>query len=280
MGIEPVVHELDQILVSQFRFAHQGEAIVAEPMVDTLPAWVRDEIELIRSAIAGESAKFAQGDLDVACPQLDRVVQVAILAAVPDLDGPAVTRSLLSDAHAFRVVAVSPEWRCSRGSDPLVASLVAAILLLQPFTQGFHEFVESAHRFYLCEFFLAKHGDGRPRTLGPSARRELELREWKGNARELENTIERALALSDGSELDVSDLPQGPEGSVEAELPTSDSLARMAREETPLKELEDRYIDAVLEHTQGNRVQAARILGIDRKTLYRRQRQREEEAAD
>jgi DNA-binding NtrC family response regulator len=132
----------------------------------------------------------------------------------------------------------------------------------------------------LVEFFLAKHGGGETRSVTPAALRELELRDWKGNARELENTIERALALSDASELEVADLPPGPEGSPDAEIPAGSSLARMAREELALKDLEDRYIDAVLEHTQGNRVKAARILGIDRKTLYRRQRQRDEEAGD
>jgi len=132
----------------------------------------------------------------------------------------------------------------------------------------------------LVEFFLAKHGGGETRGVTPAAQRELELRDWKGNARELENTIERALALSDASELEVADLPPGPEGSPDAEIPAGSSLTRMAREELALKDLEDLYIDAVLEYTQGNRVKAARILGIDRKTLYRRQRQRDEETED
>jgi DNA-binding NtrC family response regulator len=132
----------------------------------------------------------------------------------------------------------------------------------------------------LVEFFLEKHGGGVTRAITPAAQRELELREWKGNARELENTIERALALSDSNELDLTDLPPGQNGAPEAEAPAGSSLARMAREELALKDLEDRYIDAVLEHTHGNRVKAARILGIDRKTLYRRQRQRGDEVED
>ena len=54
-----------------------------------------------------------------------------------------------------------------------------------------------------------------------------------------------------------------------------DLLRRLAQNRVPLRELQDRYIDEVLSLTAGNKVRAARILGIDRKTLYRRAERRD-----
>jgi two-component system response regulator AtoC len=122
----------------------------------------------------------------------------------------------------------------------------------------------------LVEAFLRKHGDGHPRRLSPTAMDRILAQPWKGNARELENAIERALALSDSEEIGPEELPLGAsEGSAAAS--SSDVLVRSAAQrKMTLRELENLYIDEILSLTGGNKVQAARILGIDRKTLYRR----------
>ncbi|NOY13064.1 MAG: sigma-54-dependent Fis family transcriptional regulator [Deltaproteobacteria bacterium] len=91
---------------------------------------------------------------------------------------------------------------------------------------------------------------------------------WPGNVRELHNVIERALALSCHDLLTVEDLPdqvRHPDG--EAPLPAS-----LVEPGTilPLEEMERRYIHQVLDRLDGNRSLAARLLGIDRKTLYRK----------
>jgi two-component system response regulator PilR (NtrC family)/two-component system response regulator HydG len=121
----------------------------------------------------------------------------------------------------------------------------------------------------LAEAFLRKHADDRPRRLTPSAIERLQRCKWEGNARELENVIERALALCDGAEIGVADLPIEKEG--DAQVSDAVSLVQEALDrQLKLAELEDLYIDRVLEHTRGNKVHAARILGINRRTLYRR----------
>ncbi len=121
----------------------------------------------------------------------------------------------------------------------------------------------------LVDAFLARHADGRRRTVSPEAMQRLCSAEWRGNGRELENLIERALALSDRDELQPEDLPlEGREarltGSVEAKL-RSASMRGLT-----LEELQDLYIEEILEQHGGNKVHAAAALGIDRKTLYRR----------
>ncbi len=90
---------------------------------------------------------------------------------------------------------------------------------------------------------------------------------WPGNVRELRNVIERAVALTEFDKLVVDDLPEHIRDYQQSKL-TIDSLN--PDELQPLEAIERRYIRHVLESVQGNRTEAARILGIDRKTLYRR----------
>jgi DNA-binding NtrC family response regulator len=126
----------------------------------------------------------------------------------------------------------------------------------------------------LAEAFLRKHSEDRARRLTPAALARLQRCAWEGNARELENVIERALALSDATEIGPEDLPLPSEGA--ASPSDSKGLLREALDrQLTLSELEDLYIDRVLEHTRGNKVHAARILGINRRTLYRRGERRE-----
>lgn len=89
---------------------------------------------------------------------------------------------------------------------------------------------------------------------------------WPGNVRELENVIERAVTLSHGEVIGADDLPiqvQGARGDRRI-------LDEAAERTLPLHEVEKEYIVKILEKTGGNKYQAAHVLGIDRKTLYRK----------
>ncbi|HXV37291.1 MAG TPA: sigma-54 dependent transcriptional regulator [Myxococcota bacterium] len=122
----------------------------------------------------------------------------------------------------------------------------------------------------LAKAFVAKHSGKRARAISSNGLRFLAAFPWKGNARELENAIERALALSERDEIDVEDF-RLEAGAREGREISPAALAHAAAEDRlTLRELEDRYIQEVMRITDGNKVHAARILGIDRKTLYRR----------
>jgi two-component system response regulator HydG len=88
---------------------------------------------------------------------------------------------------------------------------------------------------------------------------------WPGNVRELLNCIERAVALTRFEEITVDDLPER----IRAYRRTPLVLAADADELVTLDELERRYVTRVLEAVGGNKSSAARVLGLDRTTLYR-----------
>lgn len=97
------------------------------------------------------------------------------------------------------------------------------------------------------------------------ARRWLLSYAWPGNVRELANRIERAVALTDHDTLLLEDFSLAPRP-----LGNDDLLATVALRELPLAEVERAYVQHVFDLVHGNKSRAARILGIDRKTLYRK----------
>ncbi len=119
----------------------------------------------------------------------------------------------------------------------------------------------------LIEHFLEKYSmDGLNLEIASDTLAILTAYPWQGNVRELENTIERAVALTHGAVLTIDDLPERIRSSK-----TSNTLISQARtEHMTVAELEKEYILQILEETNGNKSQAAKILGLDRKTLYRK----------
>jgi transcriptional regulator with PAS, ATPase and Fis domain len=105
------------------------------------------------------------------------------------------------------------------------------------------------------------------RGFGSAVAEKLLAYQWPGNVRELENAMERAVTLTEHDVLTIDDLPprivhQRPN---ELVLDTGE-----ATELVTLDEMERRYIQKVLEATGGSRTRAAKILGVDRTTLWRK----------
>jgi DNA-binding NtrC family response regulator len=121
----------------------------------------------------------------------------------------------------------------------------------------------------LVDAFLKKCAEAGKKTvkgIGESALALLVDYPWPGNVRELENVIERAVTLARGEKVMAEDLPPAIHGSRGERKVIDDAADRTL----PLDEVEKEYILRILEKTGGNKHQAAQILGIDRKTLYRK----------
>jgi DNA-binding NtrC family response regulator len=100
--------------------------------------------------------------------------------------------------------------------------------------------------------------------IAPEAVAALGSHSWPGNVRELENTVERLVIAARSGRIGVEDVtrallppvPQAQDATGFSDLPTLEALER-------------RYLLHVLEVAEGNRTRAAKVLGIDRRTLYR-----------
>lgn len=106
----------------------------------------------------------------------------------------------------------------------------------------------------------------------PSVAERLLNYDWPGNVRELRNVMERAVALTEFEKLIVDDLPERIRNYRQSTFRIDTSNPA---ELQTLEAVEQQYIRRVMESVQGNRTEAARILGVDRKTLYRRLKQDE-----
>jgi two-component system response regulator HydG len=121
----------------------------------------------------------------------------------------------------------------------------------------------------LVDHFLARAQerarDGRRRRLAPEAFQALAEHTWPGNVRELENTIQRLVVTTTQSEIDAEAV-RGALTPLRAGDPTDD----LAAAHLSLETVQERYVDAVLRQSGGNKANAAAILGIDVSTIYRR----------
>jgi DNA-binding NtrC family response regulator len=110
--------------------------------------------------------------------------------------------------------------------------------------------------------------------LTPGAERVLLRARWEGNVRELKNVIERACMLSEGTLLSERELAGafGPETVTAApsRARPSDLRERGGEATAPLVAIEREHILEVLRQVNGNRMAAAKVLGISRRALYRR----------
>jgi DNA-binding NtrC family response regulator len=120
----------------------------------------------------------------------------------------------------------------------------------------------------LVNSFLEKFSEtsGQLQTISEDAMARLIAYDWPGNVRELENAVERAVALGSGSILHTGDLPSNLQYAAADRMPASDELL-------PLDELERRAILRALREAGGDKLAAARLLGIGKTTLYRKLKQ-------
>lgn len=124
----------------------------------------------------------------------------------------------------------------------------------------------------LAEHFLRKYASlNNSKVIGftKEAMAQLISLPWEGNVRELENVVERTVVLARNEMIDVGDLPQNSKGDVDSfmgEVQASGTLPT-------IDEIEKRYMKFILDKTGNKKEKAAQILGINRRTLYRKERE-------
>jgi two-component system, NtrC family, response regulator HydG len=115
----------------------------------------------------------------------------------------------------------------------------------------------------LARYFLEKCQPRHP-GFAPRALKLMESYAWPGNVRELENSVEYAAVLSGGVRIQPGHLP------ADIAKSRTGQMENLASDWPSEADLIKRYTQRVLEHTQGNQSRAARILGIDYSTFWRR----------
>jgi two-component system response regulator HydG len=128
----------------------------------------------------------------------------------------------------------------------------------------------------LAEFFLeklARLNHGMLKRLSPKAIQFLNKEYWRGNVRELENYLERSMVLSTQEEIQAEDFQLLDSNQLQQDSPRAMKNSQdcfSTHELIDLESLNDAYIQYVLKKKQGSKDEAAKLLGIDRKTLYRK----------
>ena len=198
--------------------------------------------------------------------ELSPALQVRLLRQLEARDA-AAAGDTTTRSHDVRVVTASE----TRLADKVEAGafrqdlyyrLSVIAIIVPPLRERDGEFLP------LVTHFLKKHGERLERsgvTISPEALEVMRRHAWPGNVRELENVIERALVLGHDTSIGIADLPEGlltPAGAREV-VPPLQSVALVERE----------HILRTLRAVAGNKAAAARLLGFDRKTLYRKLKQ-------
>ncbi|MBL8858667.1 MAG: sigma 54-interacting transcriptional regulator [Planctomycetes bacterium] len=125
----------------------------------------------------------------------------------------------------------------------------------------------------LTQRFLAEIGAEMgfvPAGFSDAARQRLDRHAWPGNVRELRNVVERALVQAGEGPIEVAHLDLGDVGAAQAGAAREGLLLNVR--DRSLRNVERALIEHVLTETSGNRSQAARLLGVNRATLYNKLR--------
>jgi two-component system response regulator HydG len=222
--------------IGKFEYAHGGTLFLDE--VGDMP--MATQIKLLRVLESGEITRVGSND--------PIKVNVRLLSATNrNLEQQIEAGTFRSDLyHRLKVVTVTLPRLVERSQD--------IPLLIEHFMKQF-----------------AKRHQKTIKSMSTAARRRLLAHNWPGNVRELRNTIESMVVVDFDGVLDLDDLPAeladrpAPEGMAPAAGAVVDSLVGK-----PLEEIERYYIAETLKLTGGNREEAAALLGMGERTLYRK----------
>lgn len=220
----------------------------------------RDKAGLFEVASGGTLFLDEIGELPLALqPKLLRVLQSGELRRVGSVDSRRVDVRIIAATHRdLKAQARAGEFR-----EDLYFRIHVLHLDVPPLRE------RPADIPLLAEHFLANviEREGWPeKRISSAALAALVAFPWPGNVRQLQNVVERAALLSEAVEIGLEALPE------EIRLPVQppEIVTRAAERELTLEQLEREYILEVLRRQDGNKTRAAEMLGLPRRTLYRR----------
>ena len=222
--------------VGKFEYAHGGTLFLDE--VGDMP--LATQIKLLRVLESGEITRVGSNE--------PIHVNVRIVSATNrNLEDAIAAGTFRSDLyHRLKVVTVVLPRLTERSQDiPLLTD-------------------------YFMKQFAARHHKT-IRSMSTAARRQLIAHDWPGNVRQLRNVVESMVVVDADGVLDLDDLPDefGPAITADAQpAAAGSSLGSLVGR--PLTELEKQFITETLQLTGGNREEAATMLGIGQRTLYRK----------
>lgn len=201
------------------------------------------------------------GDMDLSLQsKILRVLQEKRIRAVGDNQDKAVDVRIIAATHKDLKAAI----RDGRFREDLYYRLSVIPILIPPLRHRTDDIG------LLAYYFLDKANAHNGKSINgftSDAMQTLMSLPWEGNVRELENVIERAVVLCQSNMIDRTDLPR-------PESLSPDAFLSQVNEELPtLEDMEKRYIRFILDKTGGKKEKAAHILGINRRTLYRKERE-------
>ncbi len=201
------------------------------------------------------------GDMDMALQaKLLRVLQERKIRAVGDTVDREIDVRIIAATHKDLKAAI----KNSVFREDLYYRLSVIPIVIPPLRHRREDIPLLAEAF--LKRFSAANGS-RVRGFTQNALSTMMQMTWEGNVRELENWVERAVVLARGELIEIEDLPAATEASVE-------SFFGAATSQFPtIDELEKRYMKFILDKTGGKKEKAAQILGINRRTLYRKERE-------
>lgn len=219
---------------------------------------MHQKVGLIESANGGTLFLDEIGDMNVELQaKLLRVIQERKIRPVGENKSHDVDVRIVAATHKDLKNAIKD----GKFREDLFYRLCVIPIVLPPLREREDDILLLAEYFlqkYTALHGILKNGFSKDATEG------LYRRTWRGNVRELENAIERAVILGRNQVIENSDLPQGEEGNF-------DGFFSALKTSLPtLEELEREYMKFVLEKTNGHKEKAAQILGVNRRTLYRK----------
>lgn len=220
---------------------------------------VGDKPGLFRSASGGTLLLDEVGEM----PQS---LQVKLLRALQEHEVTPVGASVPVKFDARIIAATNKDLEAEVAEGHFREDLYYRLNVVEIMLPALHERREDIP--LLVKHFAAKFArsqKAKEKTVSKEAMSALVNFDWPGNIRELENAVERAVILS-GEEIDLDSLP--PKVRLQAESSYEIRDTEMFR--PTLEEMERRYVLEILKNVNGDKTQAANILGIDLSTLYRK----------